>query len=123
MTETFVHIDRMRLHACHGVMPQERTVGNDYVVDIKVGYPWQRAMMSDDVADTLNYATLSAVIRKEMAVPSALLEHVAGRIVDAVGKTFPQASSIQLRLTKIAPPMSVDCHGAGVEIIHRYPTN
>lgn len=123
MAETFIHIDAMRLHAYHGVMPQERKVGNDYLINIKVGYPWQKAINTDDVADTLNYAALAAVVKEQMAEPSALLEHVAGRIVNAVGTSFPNATSIQLRLTKIAPPMSVDCDGAGVEITHRYTTN
>ena len=46
----------MRLHACHGVLKQERTVGNDYVVNVSVDYPFEPALESDDVSDTLNYS-------------------------------------------------------------------
>lgn len=104
------------MHAFHGVMPQERTVGNDYVINIKVGYPWIGATSTDDVRDTLNYAALYELIKREMQMPSKLLEHVAGRIIEAVKTEFPAATSIHLRITKVAPPMSADCDGAGVEI-------
>lgn len=104
------------MHAFHGVLPQERTVGNDYVINIKVGYPWIGATSTDNVCDTLNYAALYELIKREMQMPSKLLEHVAGRIIEAVKAEFPAASSIHLRITKVAPPMSADCDGAGVEI-------
>lgn len=104
------------MHAFHGVMPQERTVGNDYVINIKVGYPWIGATQTDNVTDTLSYATLAELVKREMLVPSNLVEHVAGRIVEAVKAEFPAATSIHLRITKVAPPMSADCDGAGVEI-------
>ncbi len=97
-------------------MPQEQGVGGDFVVDLRVGYPLERAMQTDDVADTLNYATLYALVEQEMRQPSRLLEHVAGRIAEAIGNTFPLVSSIDLTLTKVNPPMGADCRGAAVEI-------
>lgn len=115
-----IHINALRLHACHGVLPQERVVGNDYEVTAEVGYDIRKAMETDDVADTLNYAELCRVITEEMAVPSALLEHVAGRIARRIVDTFHAVSSLRLRITKLNPPMGADCDGAGVEI---YLTN
>lgn len=106
----------VRFHAFHGVMPQEGIVGADFRVDLRVGYPLELAMQSDEVADTLNYAALYEFVRREMAVPSRLLEHVAGRIAKAIEEAFPQVSSIDLELTKLNPPMGADCEGAGVEI-------
>jgi dihydroneopterin aldolase len=73
-------------------------------------------MESDDVADTLNYAELCQIVKREMAVPSKLLEHVAGRIGRAVFEAFPEATALELSLTKINPPMGADCDGAGVEL-------
>lgn len=106
----------MRLHAFHGVFSQERTVGNDYIINVRVGYPWLKATVSDDVSDTLNYASLACLIKEEMAKPSALVEHVAGRIANRIIHDYPETSSVQLKITKVAPPMSADCKGAGVEI-------
>ena len=97
-------------------MPQEQQVGGDFLVTLRVGYPLSAAMVSDDVADTLDYGTLYILVEQEMRRPSKLLEHVAGRIADAIGKKFPQVTSIDLTLTKQNPPMGADCMGAAVEI-------
>ncbi len=116
ITASYIHLRNVRFHAFHGVMPQERRVGAYFLVNLRVGYPLEKAMQSDEVADTLNYAALYAVVREEMMTPSNLLEQVAGRIADAVIKAFPQVTSIDLELTKENPPMGADCDGAGVEI-------
>ena len=65
---------------------------------------------------TLNYAELYEVVKCEMMKPSDLLEHVAGRIGQAVFDTFPQILSLQVSITKLNPPMGADCDGAGVEL-------
>lgn len=116
ITSSYISLRNVRFHAFHGVMPQERKVGADFLVNLRVGYPLEQAMQSDEVGDTLNYAALYEVVKAEMMQPSNLLEHVAGRIADAIVKHFPQVTSIDLALTKQNPPMGADCDGAGVEI-------
>ena len=112
----YILLRDLRFHAFHGVLPQERLVGGNFVVDLRVGYPLAQAMTSDRVDDTLNYASLYALVEREMQQSSSLLEHVAGRIAQAIAKTFPEALSIDLTLTKQNPPMGADCKGAGVEM-------
>ena len=116
LTAGYIHLRQVRFHAFHGVMPQERQVGADFLLDLRVGYPLQQALQSDEIADTLNYATLYDLVAREMQQPSNLLEHVAGRMVEAISQTFPQVTSIDLELTKQNPPMGADCEGAGVEM-------
>ena len=74
-------------------------------------------METDRLEDTLSYADLVALVKREMAQPSALLEHVAGRIAKAVLLSYPQAEQVMVRITKLNPPMNADCDGAGVEVI------
>ena len=116
ITSSYISLRNVRFRAFHGVMPQERRVGADFLVNLRVGYPLEKAMQSDEVGDTLNYAALYEVVKTEMMQPSHLLEHVAGRIVSAIEKQFPLVTSIDLELTKQNPPMGADCEGAGVEI-------
>ena len=116
LTAGYIHLRQVRFHAFHGVMPQERQVGADFLLSLKVGYPFGQAMQSDEIGDTLSYAALYDLVAREMQQPSKLLEHVAGRMVEAIGKAFPQVTSIDLELTKQNPPMGADCEGAGVEI-------
>ena len=114
--QTYIRIEKLRVRAFHGVLPQERQVGGDFTVTLRIGYPWQAAMETDDVADTLDYAAVYRLVRSEMAVPSQLLEHVAGRITKALLRQYPLITTIDLWLTKVTPPMGADCEGAGVEL-------
>ena len=116
ITASYIHLRQVRFHASHGVMPQERQVGADFLLDLRVGYPLEKAMQSDEVGDTLNYAHLYALASQAMQQPSNLLEHVAGRIAEAITQAYPQVTSIDLVLTKQNPPMGADCEGASVEI-------
>ena len=116
VVSSYICLNRVRFHAFHGVMPQERQVGGDFLLSLRVGYPLDRALECDEVGETLSYATLFELAKREMAIPSQLLEHVAGRIAKAIMATFPAATSIDLELTKQNPPMGADSEGAGVEL-------
>ena len=113
---SYITLTNVRFRALHGVLPQERRVGGDYLLTLRVGFDVSRAVQSDDVADTLNYATLYETARQEMAIPSRLLEHVAGRIGQRVLSEWPEVTTIDLTLTKENPPMGADCDGASVEL-------
>ena len=73
-------------------------------------------METDNVDDTLNYAELLAVAKAQMEQPSLLIEHVAGRIAREVFERWPQATSLDITLTKQNPPMGAACNGASVEL-------
>ncbi len=113
---SYIVLKELRFRAFHGVMPQERRVGADFLITLRVGYDISKAVQTDDVGDTLNYAEVYAVVKQEMEQPSALLEHVAGRIGEALFRRFPTIRTIDLSLMKRNPPMGADCEGAGVEL-------
>ncbi len=113
---SYIFIKEARFHAYHGVLPQEQTVGQDYLVTMRCGVNITSAMENDMVEVTVNYATLYELIAREMAIASQLVEHVAGRIAQAVFDTFPQVTTLDLTIVKLNPPMGADCGGAGVEV-------
>ncbi len=118
-----LHIDHsqilikdLRIFAHHGALPQERTVGAYFIINVGISTDLSRAMKSDALDDTISYAEVFEVIKTEMAVPSALLERVAGRICDAIFDHFPTADTIHLEILKENPPMGAQCRGAGVSL-------
>ena len=115
-SDGYISLRNVRFRAFHGVLPQERRVGGDFLVTVRVGYPLERAMETDNVDDTLDYSALYALVEREVAEPSNLLEHVAGRIVKAITASFPKVTSVDLELTKLNPPMGADSEGAAVEV-------
>ena len=112
-----IYLRNVRFHAFHGVLPQEGIVGNDYLVNLMLDYDFSSAMKTDDLQGTLNYAEVYQKVREEMAVPSKLLEHVAGRIAHRLFSDFPEIQKLQLSITKVNPPMGADSDGAGVEVV------
>lgn len=112
----YVCLKNLRFHARHGVLPQERATGGEFVVNIRAKYPLEKAVESDDVADTLNYAEMFEIINKEMLTPSCLLEHVAGRIGKSIFKAMPMVEAIDITVEKINPPMGADVDSSAVEL-------
>lgn len=112
-----IYLRNVRFHAFHGVLPQEGIVGNDYLVNLVLDYDFSSAMKTDDLQGTLNYAEVYQKVREEMAVPSKLLEHVAGRIAHRLFSDFQEIQKLQLSITKVNPPMGADSDGAGVEVV------
>lgn len=112
-----IFLKNICFHAYHGVLEQENTVGNDYLVNLSLEYDFSRAMQTDELSGTINYAEVYELLKREMAKPSKLLEHVAGRIGDSLFAAYPSIKEIQLSVTKINPPMDADSDGAGVEVV------
>ncbi len=114
--ESYITLTDLRFHAFHGVIPQERLTGNDYSVSLRIGYPVREACLSDEVDDTLNYASVYDIVSQEMNVPSKLLERVAFRIADRLFRKFNLITTLDVKLNKLNPPFGADCYGAGVEL-------
>lgn len=100
-------------------MEQERTVGADFTIDLDIETDFSKAIETDNVDYTINYARVHEIVKEEMSKPSRLLEYVAGRIVAALFREFDEAKSVRLRLIKDNPPLGADCAGMGVEITEK----
>lgn len=97
-----IEINRMSLYARHGVMAQERRVGNRFEVTARLRYPLADA---DDISSTLNYAEAAEVIREVMAEPSDLLETVVTRLKEALVSRFPAIKGGTVKVAKLTPPI------------------
>lgn len=83
----------VRFYAHHGVDPQEQLTGAYFHVGIEADTDFNEAMQTDRLEGTVSYADLYESIKTEMDIPSKLLEHVAGRILQ---RLFDDFSSISL---------------------------
>lgn len=116
ISESYIFLKDARFYAYHGVLPQEQEVGGEFLVSARCALSVTQAMEHDMLEVTLDYGVLYNIIKREMAIPSQLVEHVAGRIAKAVFDAFPTVRSMDLSITKVNPPMGADCQGAGVEL-------
>lgn len=116
LQSSYIYLRDLHFHAYHGVEPQEHKVGNDYLLSLRLQYPIDAAMLSDNVLDTVNYADVYRIAEQEMQVPSNLLERVAYRMADRIFRRFAFVEAVDIQLTKLNPPMGTNQGGAGVEV-------
>ncbi|MDQ1160831.1 dihydroneopterin aldolase [Chryseobacterium sp. SORGH_AS 447] len=111
-----IYLEDIKVYAYHGVLPEENTIGTYYILNTELHTDLWKAAESDDLNDTISYADINDIIHDEMKIKSKLLEHVAGRIIAALHKKFPQIDYIKLKITKTAPPMKGEMRGASIEL-------
>lgn len=113
-----LELEGMEFRAFHGCLERERVSGNDFTVDFRGELDMSKAAQSDRIEDALNYAGIHAVIKREMEVPSDLLEHVTGRIVKALEKEFPELTKFSVRVSKKRPPVDGIVQWSRVTMYH-----
>jgi dihydroneopterin aldolase len=79
-----ISLTGLRVRGFHGVYPQERIEGQDFVVDVVLELDLAPAAASDDVVDTVHYGELAdRLVAIVQGPPVALIEMLAQRLVDA----------------------------------------
>ena len=113
-----IELEGMEFRANHGCLEREKVVGNDFVVDFRGDLDMAAAMESDNLDDAVNYALIYNIIAEEMAKPSNLLEHVAGRIKKSLAAKFPQFVSFSVRVSKKRPPVEGIVQWSRITVYH-----
>ena len=113
---TKILFENLKIYAYHGVLPEETIIGTYFIVNVEIHADLWKAVGTDDLNDTVNYAEVNDIIHEEMKIPSKLMEHVAGRILKKITKKFPQVSFLKIKITKTNPPMPGEMDGVSVQI-------
>ena len=110
-------VNRIKVYAYHGCHPQERVVGGDFFVSISALVDVEPSAWRDDQLEgTADYSRFVSIVRKEMAVPSNLLEHVAARIASSVLAECPSVRKVSVTIEKENPPLGVLCDGVSIKL-------
>jgi dihydroneopterin aldolase/2-amino-4-hydroxy-6-hydroxymethyldihydropteridine diphosphokinase len=113
--------DRISLHGVrargfHGVLPDERVQGQDFVVDVLLDVDLSRAAASDDLAHTVSYAEVAAdVVALVEGEPLDLIETLAHRVADAV-LARPLVEAVEVTVHKPQAPVGVPFGDVAVTI-------
>ena len=114
-----IKVENIRVYAYHGCLKEETKIGSDYRVDLKVKADLQKSASSDELSDTVDYVLLNKIVVEEMATPSALLEHVAKRILDRIFTEDKLVTVATVAVSKINPPISGDVEMVTIEITEK----
>ena len=112
-----ISVNRIKVYAYHGCDAQERVVGGDFYVTVSALVDVEPSAWRDDQLEgTADYSRFVSITRREMAVPSKLLEHVASRIAAAVLRECPSVRKVSVKIEKENPPLGVPCDGVSIKI-------
>lgn len=114
-----VSLQGLEFFAYHGFHDEEQKIGNKYAVDISVDTNFELAAEKDRLSQTVNYEELYKIVRKEMGVPSRLLEHIGNRIIHHVFNDFPTVEAVEISISKFNPPIGGVCERAKVTLTEK----
>jgi dihydroneopterin aldolase len=101
-----IAIEGMKFYAYHGLLEEERIIGNEFIVDIIIETDFTKAAAKDEISDTIDYSFIYSLVEKEMQVKSKLIEHVGKRVLDSVlNNCTGVIQDMKVKITKIKPPV------------------
>lgn len=95
----------LRFYAYHGVFENERSTGNEFIVNLSVSIPFKTEIEEDDLEATVSYADLYEIVEKEMKKPRKLLETVTAGVYNQIHLKYPQVTGGFISIEKVRPPI------------------
>ena len=93
--KTKLFINSLEVFANHGLFEEENKLGQKFIFDIECEVNYQKALFSDEMADSISYADIATVV-VDTATSNThnLLERLAGEILKNMFDKFSQLENI-----------------------------
>jgi dihydroneopterin aldolase len=105
-TLTRVSVVNAEFYAFHGVRDEERSLGGRYQVDVDVWYETVKAVVSDDVGDSVNYEEVLFIVNEHMnGEPCELIETLAFDMASSIIDRFAAIRQTTVRVRKVSVPI------------------
>lgn len=110
-------IKDLKLYAYHGVKPEEKIEGQNFVFDIECSVDLSKPCESDNVDDTVSYAQIIKLVKKVFVQEKYdLLEKASQVVADAILENFLKVEKVKIKLMKPEAPIKADFSYVAVEI-------
>mgnify|MGYP001019542237 FL=1 len=115
--KTVLFIDNLEVFANHGLFEEENKLGQKFIFDIECELNYKKAMISDEMTDSISYADIAEVVVTTATTNTFnLLERLAGEILKNIFTEFPQIENINLKINKPGAPIKYHFEKCGVEV-------
>ena len=115
--KTVLFIDNLEVFANHGLFEEENKLGQKFIFDIECELHYKKAMLSDEMTDSISYADIVEVVVKTATTNTFnLLERLAGEILKNIFTEFSQIENINLKINKPGAPIKYHFEKCGVEV-------
>lgn len=106
----------LEFYAYHGVLAEEKALGQRFIVDLSLALELQAAGQQDDLTKTVNYGEVFETVRaiitgSKFALIEALAESIAREILDRY-----RVNSVTVKIRKPQAPVPGIFEYVGVEI-------
>lgn len=103
-----IDIKGLKVHACHGVLPEEKITPQPFVFDITIDCDTCAAANSDDVSDTVNYAEVCALVTEFCKGNGFnLIERLAYAAAFETARKFPKIKAVEVTVHKPQAPVNL----------------
>lgn len=110
-------VRNLKIFAYHGVNPEEKEDGQNFVLDIDAYVDISVPCLTDDVEDTVSYAKIiKETVKIFTCQKDDLLERAAQRVADGLFESFDKISKLRILLKKPEAPIKADFEYVAVEI-------
>lgn len=110
-------IKGLKIYAYHGVNPEEKVEGQNFVFDIICNSDLTIPCHSDNVDDTVSYAQIIKLVNKVFTQEKYdLIEKAAQVVADSILESFAAVENVTVTLKKPEAPMKADFEYVAVEI-------
>lgn len=112
-------LEGMEFYGYHGTTPEERSLGQRFILDVELFLDLQNAGISDDISQTVNYASVFETVQAIVCGPPCqLIETLAESVARTLLEQFP-ISEIMVRVKKPQAPVPGFFTWVAVEITRR----
>ena len=102
-----IFINDLEIFAKHGVYDAERAHDQRFLISISAEYDAKDAMLSDDINDAVNYASMiNAVVNSFKSRQFSLIEKLAKHVSDEIFKKFSKIISLSITIKKFPNDLS-----------------
>lgn len=112
-----ISLTGLRARGYHGVLEHERVTGQTFLVDLELDLDIDQAAATDDVAATVNYAEVAAVVENIITGPPVnLIETLAVTVADSILSDFSRITSVRVTVNKPQAPIPADFANVSVTV-------
>lgn len=109
-------IKGLKIFAYHGVNPEEKVDGQNFVLDITAELDVKKAQLSDNIDHTVSYAKIIKTAKAVFTEKSYdLIETAANKVGMAIMQEYPKLRSVTVLLKKPEAPIKADFEYVAVE--------
>lgn len=112
-----ISLEGISLRGRHGVLPEEKKLGQTFILDIDLYGDFEEAAKHDDLTRSVDYSKIFELVKNTVEGKSFnLIEALAHRICEMILKEFNRVEEVMVRIRKPQVPLPGILDAAAVEL-------